>query len=307
MIESLSYIGFRSPRHEDWLTFGPDVMGLQVAEERGGDGAVRLRMDDAAYRIAVHPGEADDIAYLGWGLSGPRQLAASVERLEKAGIAVTQEPAELIAERAVADLVSFSDPFGIRQELSWGQYFRPSSFRPGRPHSGFVTGPGGLGHAVLLSPDLTASEAFYCDILGLRMTDQIKGPQTPRLRFYNCNERHHTFALVEIPGIIGFHHLMLETASLDDVGQAYDLVNTGAAELTMSLGRHTNDHMTSFYVRTPSAFEIEYGHGGVTLDPEEHLPRQYDKFSTWGHQPVGGQLAPPGIIKVLGAPPAAAE
>jgi 2,3-dihydroxybiphenyl 1,2-dioxygenase len=304
MIETLSYIGFSSPRYEDWLTFGPDVMGLEVAGQRGGDGAVRLRMDDAVYRIAVHPGDADDVAYLGWGVSGPRRLAAAIERLEKAGVRVMQEPGEVIAERAVADLVSFADPFGIRQELSWGQFFQPSTFRPGRPLAGFVTGPGGLGHAVLLSPDLAASEAFYVDILGFRMTDQIKGPQTPRLRFYNCNERHHTLALVEIPGVTGFHHLTLETASLDDVGQAYDLVTKGAAEPTMSLGRHTNDQMTSFYVRTPSAFEIEYGYGGIVLDPGEHLPRQYDRFSIWGHQPAGGQLAPPGIIKVLDAPAA---
>lgn len=301
MIESLSYIGFRSPRHQDWLTFGPDLIGLQADPERGRDGAVRLRMDDAAYRIAVHPGEADDLAYLGWAVPGPRELTAAVERLEKAGVKVTQERAEVIAERAVADLVSFADPFGVRQELSWGQFFRPSSFRPGRALSGFVTGRGGLGHAVLVSPDLAASEAFYVDILGFRMTDQIKGRETPRIRFYNCNERHHTFAMIEIPGVTGFHHLMLETASLDDVGQAYDLVIQGAAELTMSLGRHTNDHMTSFYLRTPSAFEIEYGYGGILLD-EEHLPRQYDRFSTWGHKPVGGQLPPPGIIKPLAAP-----
>lgn len=303
MIESLSYIGFRSPRHEEWLAFGPEVMGLQVADDRGPDGAVLLRMDDAAHRIAVHPGDADDIAYLGWGVSGPRQFAGVVERLEKAGVAVTAEP-DLRAERSVAELASFDDPFGVRQELSWGQFFRPSSFRPGRALSGFVTGPGGLGHAVLLSPDLEASEAFYVDVLGFRMTDQIKGPQTPRIRFYNCNERHHTLAMVEAPGVTGFHHLMLETGSLDDVGQAYDLVGKGAAELTMTLGRHTNDHMTSFYVRTPSAFEIEYGWGGVVLDPVEHLPKQYDRFSTWGHRPVGGELAPPGIVRPLQGVPA---
>ena len=36
----------------------------------------------------------------------------------------------------------------------------------------------------------------------------------------------------------------------------------------MSLGRHTNDLMTSFYVRTPSGFEIEYGTGGIVVDDD---------------------------------------
>ena len=36
----------------------------------------------------------------------------------------------------------------------------------------------------------------------------------------------------------------------------------------MTLGRHTNDLMTSFYVRTPSGFEIEYGTGGLVVDDD---------------------------------------
>ncbi len=307
MIESLSYIGFTSPRAEDWTTFGPEVIGLEVVPERGADGAVRLRMDDAAHRIAIHPGEADDVAYLGWGVPDTRALAAAVARLEAADVEVTREPAEVAADRAVVEVVSFADPFGVRNEISWGQLHRPASFRPGRPHGGFVTGQGGLGHAVLISPDLEASERFYVDVLGFTLTDQIQAPDAPRLRFYNCNERHHTLAMVEIPGITGFHHLMLETVSIDDVGIALDLVGSGAAELTMSLGRHSNDRMTSFYVRTPAAFEIEYGWGGIVLDDESPIPALYDRFSIWGHRPAGGRLAPPGIITVLGAAPAGAR
>ena len=302
MIESFSYIGFTSPRAEEWTSFGPDIIGMELAG-RGPDGAVRLRVDDAAYRLAIHPGETDDIAYLGWGVSGPQALTEVVEALGKAGIGVTEEPAELAAERHVADLVSFDDPFGLRQEVSWGQLTRPASFRPGRAHCGFVTGQGGLGHAVIIVPSHEQAEAFYCDLLGFAMTDQIQAPGQPRLRFYNCNERHHSLAMIEVPGITGFHHLMLETRSLDDVGIALDLVNSGAGgELTMSLGRHSNDHMTSFYVRTPTAFEIEYGHGGIVLDDTVHLPRLYDRFSIWGHKPAGGAMAPPGIVRVLGAP-----
>ena len=30
------------------------------------DRAVRLRNDDAAWRIAIHPADVDDVAYLGW-------------------------------------------------------------------------------------------------------------------------------------------------------------------------------------------------------------------------------------------------
>ena len=64
------------------------------------------------------------------------------------------------------------------------------------------------------------------------------------------------------------HHLMLEVSTLDDVGTALDIVNARELPLAMSLGRHTNDLMTSFYVRTPSGFEIEYGTGGLLVDDD---------------------------------------
>lgn len=71
MIQSLSYIGFTSPSAEEWLEFGPAILGLEVAP-REPDGAVRLRVDDAAHRIVIHPGKTNASATSGrcrsrWG------------------------------------------------------------------------------------------------------------------------------------------------------------------------------------------------------------------------------------------------
>ena len=33
--------------------------------------------------------------------------------------------------------------------------------------------------------------------------------------------------------------------------------------VTATLGRHTNDRMVSFYVRTPAGFEVEFGFGAI--------------------------------------------
>ncbi len=43
MIKNLAYIGFRSPNAEEWRTFGPEVLGAELAPD-GADGAVRLRV-----------------------------------------------------------------------------------------------------------------------------------------------------------------------------------------------------------------------------------------------------------------------
>ncbi len=294
MIDSLSYIGFTTPNVEAWLDFGPGILGLEVAG-RGPDGALRFRVDDAAQRIVLHPGERDDLAYLGWAVSGSAALEAAVVTLEKHGFVVHRGDAELAKLRAVASVVWFVDPFGFRHELSWGLLERPASFRPGRPLSGFVTGANGLGHAVLILPDLERAERFYTEVLGFRLSDCIESGI--RLRFFHCNGRHHSLAFGVVPGLVGMHHLMLEVASLDDVGTALDLCNAHQLPIVMSLGRHTNDRMTSFYVRSPSGFEIEYGWGGrLVEDPETWQVGFYDAQSIWGHKPPAQPL-PPAILR----------
>ncbi len=293
MIRSLSYIGFTSPNAEKWLEFGPEVLGLELAG-RGPDGAVRLRVDDAAWRITVHPGASDDLAYLGWCVGGPAELENAIVALEKHGFDVQRGDSSLAALRAVAAVAWFSDPFGFRHELSWGLLNKPATFRPGRPLTGFVTGDGGLGHAVLMVPDLQRAEQFYSEVLGFRLSDKIEAGLS--IRFFHCNGRHHTLAFAAIPGMVGMHHLMLEVAALDDVGKALDLCNARKIPLAMTIGTHTNDLMTSFYMRTPSGFEVEYGWGGRIVDDATWVAGSYDAQSVWGHKPPEQPL-PPGILR----------
>ncbi|MFF7260849.1 hypothetical protein ACFZCL_11285 [Streptomyces sp. NPDC008159] len=53
-IHALGCLGFESPRYEEWLTFGPEVFGLQIGD-RDPDGTIHLRMDDRLRRLSVHP------------------------------------------------------------------------------------------------------------------------------------------------------------------------------------------------------------------------------------------------------------
>lgn len=287
MIESLSYLGFNSPNLTEWEHFGPNVIGLEIADDQWGDDSKRFRMDDAAYRIAIHPGEEDEFAYIGWGVSGPLELAAAATAIAAAGFTINSANSELLSVRGVAGMFWFIDPFGVRQEIAWGQLNAREPFLPGRPHSGFVTGQGGLGHLALLVPNIAEAEKFYVDVLKFEISDEINSSGM-QMRFYHCNERHHSLAFVQIPGLSGIHHVMLEVNSIDDIGRVLDQVDEGKVELTRRLGRHVNDEMVSIYVKTPTKFEIEYGCYARVLTRDSNLPRLYNKGSVWGHQFTAG-------------------
>ena len=89
---------------------------------------------------------------------------------------------------------------------------------------------------------------------------------------------------------------MLQVRSIDDVGRAYDNLATYDVPEVMSLGRHSNDQMTSFYCTTPSGFNIEYGFDGLELTPE-WVPRTYTSTSIWGHK--RNPDSSPGIVHTI--------
>jgi 2,3-dihydroxybiphenyl 1,2-dioxygenase len=155
-------------------------------------------------------------------------------------------------------------------------------FRPGRPLSGFRTGPLGMGHVVINVVDVEPLLPFYRDLLGFQVSDYGLTPY--KLYFFHLNGRHHSFAMIG-SGKTGLHHFMVELCSLDDVGQGYDLAELDAGRVAYTLGRHTNDHLTSFYTHSPSGFFVEYGWGGLVIDPATWQPHEtFDGPSFWGHE-----------------------
>ena len=69
-------------------------------------------------------------------------------------------------------------------------------------------------------------------------------------------------------------HIMLEVDKLDDVGRALERVRKHKAPLSATLGRHMNDQMVSFYVRSPGGFDVEFGTEGLQVDDARWVARE---------------------------------
>ncbi len=276
----LGYIGIHSARLDDWNAYATGLLGMQPVDRAG---AVRAyRMDDRQQRLIVTGEPGEGLGFLGWDVADAAALDALAARLEMHGVRVGRAPRALADQRHVADLIAFQDPAGNRLEVFHGPAVATDPFRPGRPIAGFLTGALGMGHAVLNVEDVEPLLPFYRDLLGFRVSDY--GLKPYKLYFFHINGRHHSFAMVG-SGKTGLHHFMVETLSLDDVGQGYDLAQLEEGRVGYTLGRHTNDHVTSFYTHSPSGFFVEYGWGGYVIDPATWQPHEtHAGPSFWGHE-----------------------
>ena len=278
MISSLGYMVVPSDRLPDWDTFATRLLGMQRVD--GAAGVRAFRMDDRKQRLVVS--RTASAAVIGWEVPDGAALQALAARLSDHGIRVEGGERRLAEERHVADLIRFTDPQGTALEAFHGAAVADAPFVPGRPISGFRTGPLGMGHAVLHVRDADALLPFYRDVLGFSVTDWSRKPYP--LFFLHVNGRHHSFAMVG-SGRTGLHHVMMELGALDDVGQGYDLAGVEEGRLAYSLGRHTNDHMTSFYAHSPSGFFVEYGWGARVIEPAVWAAHEtHDGPSLWGHE-----------------------
>jgi len=163
--------------------------------------------------------------------------------------------------------------------------------------SGFVTGGMGLGHLAMATREPEAALRFFQQTFDARLSDTIEDRVngiTLDVSFLRLNERHHSVAFAATRGKrmnpfrTSIHHLNLQAKSLDDVTVAYRRMRQMGYAIANAIGQHPNDRELSFYVVSPSGFEIELGWNPILVTAEAEAnwqPAHYHGISLWGHFP----------------------
>ena len=290
-IRSLGYLRIEATDMGAWRDYGLKVLGMVEGKGRVPD-ALYLRMDDFPARLVIVPGEHDRLSASGWEAANAAELQDVRNRLDAAGVPYKEGTAEELADRRVDELISFEDPSGNTQEVFHGVALEHRRVVSPYGHT-FVTGEQGLGHVVLSCTDDEASLRFYRDVLGFRLRDSMRlppemvgrpaGSAPAWLRFFGCNPRHHSLALLPMPTPSGIVHLMIEVENSDDVGLCLDRALRKKVPMSATLGRHVNDLMLSFYMKTPGGFDVEFGCEGRQVSDESWIARESTAVSLWGH------------------------
>ncbi|EHI44706.1 2,3-dihydroxybiphenyl 1,2-dioxygenase [Rhodococcus opacus PD630] len=290
-IRSLAYMRIEATDMAAWREYGLKVVGM--VEGKGSDpDALYLRMDDFPARLVIFPGEHDRLSVSGWETANAAELQEVRDNLSAAGVAFKEGTAEQLQDRRVDELITFEDPSGNTLEAFHGAALEHRRVVSPYGHK-FVTGEQGLGHVVLSTTDDEASLRFYRDVLGFRLRDSMRLPpqlvgrpadgKPAWLRFFGCNPRHHSLAFLPMPTPSGIVHLMIEVENSDDVGLCLDRALRKKVKMSATLGRHVNDLMLSFYMKTPGGFDIEFGCEGRQVEDESWIARESTAVSLWGH------------------------
>jgi 3,4-dihydroxy-9,10-secoandrosta-1,3,5(10)-triene-9,17-dione 4,5-dioxygenase len=290
-VRSLGYLRIEATDVAAWREYGLKVLGM-VEGSGSTEGALYLRMDDFPARLVIVPGSSDRLAASGWESANAAELQDVRDRLDAAGVPYKEGTAEELADRNVVELISFDDPSGNTLEAFHGVALQHRRVVSPYGHT-FVTGEQGLGHVVLSTKDDEAALRFYRDVLGFRLRDSMRLPPQmvgrpadgppAWLRFFGCNPRHHSLAFLPMPTPSGIVHLMIEVGSADDVGLCHDRALRRRVPMSATLGRHVNDLMLSFYMKTPGGFDVEFGCEGRQVEDESWIARESTAVSLWGH------------------------
>ncbi len=295
-IRSLGYLRIGATDIAAWREYGLKVLGM-VEGSGDTEGALYLRMDDYPARLVIVPAEHDRLIEAGWECADAAGLQEIRNRLEVEGVPYKEATAAELADRRVHEMIRFSDPSGNCLEVFHGVALEHRRVVSPYGHT-FVTGDQGLGHVVLSTRDDVEALHFYRDVLGFKLRDSMRMPpqlvgrpadgEPPWLRFFGCNPRHHSLAFLPMPTPSGIVHLMVEVGNSDDVGLCLDRALRRKVPMSATLGRHVNDLMLSFYMKTPGGFDVEFGCEGRQVADEDWIVRESTAVSLWGHDFAAG-------------------
>lgn len=290
-IRALGYVVIKTTQADIWDKYLTEVVGVMRAADPG-DGALHYRIDDRPFRFRIEAGEQDELTAAAFELADEAAFQAMAVAIAAAGRPVETGSADEAAVRGVQAFFRTSDPAGNGLEFFHGDNRDDVAFVSPIGVKGFVTGDMGMGHAVFAAPNFDEVHQFYTDVVGFHDTDIPRfhfspDPNDPGMGFafmHADNGRHHSIAIGQVPVPPSrCVHLMLEMQDLLDVGRCYDRMRVAKVPESASLGTHTNDQMTSFYMQTPAGFDLEIGCDPLIIDPANWTPTAHQVVSEWGH------------------------
>ena len=292
------------------ITIGvPDVAAAAAYYEEFGlapKGDTRFTTLDGGEQLHLVPSRRRRLIELGIGVDDADDLGRVAAGLGRLDVAVERTPAALTA----------TDPgTGVRVLVQAAERIRqtappPSNMNgPGRANRPTRRAdavlredpvrPRKLGHVVLGSVDLAASERFFTEGIGFKVSDTVAGLGS----FLRCSTDHHNL-LVQAAPVPFLHHTSWQVDDVDEIGRgAHALLARDPARHVWGLGRHHIGSNFFWYLRDPAGnFTEYYADLDCIVDDQLWTPAVWDGLKslyTWGPPVPPSFLAPDDLAELM--------
>ncbi|MCW2903796.1 MAG: glyoxalase/bleomycin resistance protein/dioxygenase [Streptosporangiaceae bacterium] len=233
--------------------------GLTSTGNSSEDAAFSTR--DGGQQLKLVPSPTRRLVEIGVGVDDPDDLERIASSLRRLDLTVKRENASLIAEEPIAGfraVVEVAEPLAQDAVTATpyngpGRIERTNDRAPGILRDGPVR-PRKLGHVVIGSTDRAATQRFFTDGLGFKISDEVLGVAA----FMRCSTDHHNVLVQQAP-VNFLHHTSWQVDDVDEVGRGAMAMLDGHPERhTWGLGRHHIGSNFFWYLQDPAGTFSEY-------------------------------------------------
>jgi catechol 2,3-dioxygenase-like lactoylglutathione lyase family enzyme len=159
--------------------------------------------------------------------------------------------------------------------------------------------PRKLGHVVLGTTNLEASQRFFIDGLGFKVSDTVGGLAS----FLRCSTDHHNL-LVQPAPVPLLHHTSWQVEDVDEIGRgAHALLSRDPSRHVWGLGRHHIGSNFFWYLKDPAGnFTEYYADLDCIVDDELWKPGVWDGVQglySWGPPVPPSFLSPDDLAELM--------
>ena len=226
-----------------------------------GPTGLRFATTDGGEQLEIAPAPRRRLLQIGLGAQDEDDLgriASQLNRLDiasartEAGLTVSDPNSQLEVTIAVTPELKQA-PGVVEPTNGPGRADRPDGRAPSIERTNRVR-PRKLGHLVIGSVDQSATQRFFVEGLGFKISDEVPGLAS----FLRCSTDHHNVLVQQAP-LNFLHHTAWEVDDVDEVGRGASAMIEGHPERHVwGLGRHHIGSNFFWYLRDPAGNFSEY-------------------------------------------------